>query len=132
MTTCMESSNNFVYMLYNLLGEVGELVEKIDYGSDFGLCDIADRLQSYGKVAKRIRKEPELPYVKYLVEDYNLCTIDYKKDENIQKEIGDVLWQLSGLCSVLGLHLDDVAQQNLDKLASRKERGQIDGSGDNR
>jgi NTP pyrophosphatase (non-canonical NTP hydrolase) len=48
------------------------------------------------------------------------------------KEAGDILWQLSGLCEVMGWKLEDVAQQNLQKLASRKERGKIAGEGDNR
>ena len=43
---------------------------------------------------------------------------------------GDVLWQLSGLCSVMGWSLDDIAQMNLDKLAARKAVGTIDGDGD--
>ena len=31
-----------------------------------------------------------------------------------------------------GLTLEEVMQQNLDKLTSRRERGVIDGNGDNR
>ena len=50
----------------------------------------------------------------------------------LQKEAGDILWQLSGLCSVMGWRLEDIAQQNLDKLADRKSRQVIDGSGDDR
>jgi NTP pyrophosphatase (non-canonical NTP hydrolase) len=48
------------------------------------------------------------------------------------KEIGDVLWYLSELSSQFGFDLDDVANMNIDKLASRKLRGAIGGSGDNR
>lgn len=47
-------------------------------------------------------------------------------------EIGDVLWQVAGCCEVLGLSLEDVADANLDKLASRKTRGALSGSGDDR
>jgi hypothetical protein len=48
----------------------------------------------------------------------------------LKKEAGDILWQLAGLCRVMGWDLEDVAQGNLDKLAARKEAGTIDGSGD--
>lgn len=52
--------------------------------------------------------------------------------DELKKEAGDILWQLSGLCSVMGWSLEDTAMQNLMKLASRKERNVIDGNGDNR
>ena len=52
-------------------------------------------------------------------------------DEELKKEAGDILWQLAGLCSVHGWTLEEVAQQNLDKLADRKQRDKIDGDGDN-
>ena len=51
-------------------------------------------------------------------------------DIELMKEAGDILWQLSGLCSVMGWELNDVAKMNLNKLAARKEAGTIDGSGD--
>ncbi|HEX3051042.1 MAG TPA: nucleoside triphosphate pyrophosphohydrolase family protein [Aggregatilineaceae bacterium] len=50
----------------------------------------------------------------------------------IQKELGDVLWYVARLAAELGLDMEQVAAVNLDKLASRKERGQLSGSGDNR
>lgn len=59
------------------------------------------------------------------------------QDENALKtaliaEIGDVLWYVAMTCDALGVPLSDVAQGNLDKLASRYERGVIKDSGDNR
>jgi len=48
------------------------------------------------------------------------------------KECGDLLWYLARLCTELDLSLDEVAQTNLDKLASRKERAVIHGNGDAR
>jgi NTP pyrophosphatase (non-canonical NTP hydrolase) len=55
-----------------------------------------------------------------------------EKKEDIKKEMGDVLWYLSQLATELGIKLSDVAQANIDKLASRMERGKLQGSGDNR
>ena len=47
-------------------------------------------------------------------------------------ELGDVLWYISALADDLGVTLEEIAQANVDKLQSRKVRGQIGGSGDNR
>jgi NTP pyrophosphatase (non-canonical NTP hydrolase) len=62
----------------------------------------------------------------------NAGVIDERHKQEIVKELGDVLWFVSELCSSLGVTLSKVAQKNLDKLSSRKERGVIHGSGDNR
>ena len=50
----------------------------------------------------------------------------------LAKELGDVLWYLANLSFELNLALDFVALENVEKLSSRKERGVISGSGDNR
>ena len=105
MTTCMASSNNFSYMFLNLVGEVGEFASK---------------------VAKAIRKEKACIDCDVLM--MNGC--QHNEVEDLQKEAGDILWQLSGLCTVMGWSLEDIAQQNLDKLAARKAVGTIDGNGD--
>jgi len=48
------------------------------------------------------------------------------------KELGDVLWYVAQLASELGLDLDEIAQGNLQKLLSRRRRGVLSGSGDDR
>jgi NTP pyrophosphatase (non-canonical NTP hydrolase) len=50
----------------------------------------------------------------------------------MSKELGDVLWYVAQLASELGLELDEIAAQNLEKLFSRQERGVLSGSGDDR
>jgi NTP pyrophosphatase (non-canonical NTP hydrolase) len=50
----------------------------------------------------------------------------------MSKELGDVLWYVAQLASELGLSLDDIAKQNLEKLFSRQARGVLSGSGDDR
>ena len=50
----------------------------------------------------------------------------------VAKELGDVLWYLAQLATELDLDLNQVAQDNLTKLLSRQQRGQLHGSGDER
>lgn len=111
MTTCMPSSKNFSYMFLNLVGEVGEFASKVAKHIRKGHYDIMCSHIANGKNIDDLQ-EPE------------------KAIEELKKEAGDVLWQLSGLCTIMNWSLEDVAQMNLDKLAARKAIGTIDGNGD--
>lgn len=48
------------------------------------------------------------------------------------KELADVIWYIAVMAERLNLSLDELMQQNLAKLASRKARGTQKGAGDNR
>lgn len=115
MTTCMPSCNNFSYMFLNLVGEVGEFASK---------------------VAKAIRKDKAYIGGQTEVDEPNDLTIISDAPEysvfcsELRKELGDILWQLSGTCKVMGWTLEEVAEENLAKLAARKAAGTIDGNGD--
>ena len=50
----------------------------------------------------------------------------------IASEIGDVLWYCAMMAQEVGVPLNDILQENLRKLHSRKERGTLSGSGDER
>jgi NTP pyrophosphatase (non-canonical NTP hydrolase) len=76
-----------------------------------GLCGEA------GEVAEKVKKQ---------VRDGN-----FNRHE-VAKELGDVLWYLANLANDIGYSLSEVAAMNVDKLQSRKDRGVISGSGDNR
>lgn len=52
--------------------------------------------------------------------------------EDMASELGDILWYLSAIATDAGLDLEYIAEANLDKLGSRKERGVLGGSGDTR
>jgi len=52
--------------------------------------------------------------------------------ELLFKELGDVLWYVSQIASEWELDLDEIAIANIEKLRSRKKRGVLKGSGDNR
>ena len=70
-----------------------------------------------GKIGKMIRG------------DY-LFTTEFA--EILSKELGDVLWYVTEMCTVLDIRLMQVAAENTLKLKDRKSRGKIKGSGDNR
>ncbi|MCM1219065.1 MAG: nucleoside triphosphate pyrophosphohydrolase family protein [Lachnospiraceae bacterium] len=50
----------------------------------------------------------------------------------IALELGDILWYIANLASVLGFSLSDIATLNIDKINGRVERGTLHGTGDNR
>jgi NTP pyrophosphatase (non-canonical NTP hydrolase) len=118
MTTCMPSCKNISYMLLNLVGEVGEFSSKIAKGIRKGQFTIGGE----GKVQAN-----QLIFWK---EDIDKFANFEKIQDELKKEAGDILWQLSGLCAAMDWTLEDVAQMNLDKLAARKKAGTIDGNGD--
>ena len=62
----------------------------------------------------------------------NQGVLDGERRLQIEKELGDVLWFVAELCTVLNVDMGYIAQINLDKLASRKARGVIHGNGDDR
>jgi len=61
-----------------------------------------------------------------------LNSINEENREELKKELGDVVWYISALSNDLGFSFDDVIAKNIEKLKSRKDRGVIHGSGDNR
>lgn len=75
-----------------------------------------------GEIAEKIKK---------VLRD-NGGAVDEKDKVELVKELGDLLWYLSQLSTELGLSLDDIAISNIEKITSRKERGVLHGSGDNR
>lgn len=48
------------------------------------------------------------------------------------KELGDVLWYITACADEMGYTLEDVADANIKKLTSRRDRGVLGGSGDER
>lgn len=116
MTTCMPSSENFSYMFLNLVGEVGEFASKV------AKAIRKEQMQIGGIVDMGTSSKNDLVF-----NEFPTCI---EQEEELKKEAGDVLWQLSGLCTIMGWSLEDVAQMNLDKLAARKAVGTIDGNGD--
>ena len=92
-----DKGNNFIYPTLGLVGEAGEVAEKI----------------------KKVLRDKE-------------GVINEETKNEITKELGDILWYISQLAFELKISLDEVAEGNIRKLASRKERGVVQGEGDDR
>lgn len=95
-----------VYPALGLAGESGEIAEKI---KKFLRGDTRSTEELYGTGG-----------------DYLALR------EDLLKELGDPLWYITSLAADLGYTLQDVVDANEAKLTSRKERGVLKGSGDNR
>jgi NTP pyrophosphatase (non-canonical NTP hydrolase) len=81
-----------------------------------GLCGEA------GEVADKVKK---------VLRDREGC-FDDAVIQDLRLELGDVLWYVAQLATELELDLDEIAEANLAKLASRAARNVISGSGDRR
>jgi NTP pyrophosphatase (non-canonical NTP hydrolase) len=59
-------------------------------------------------------------------------TLTEERRAAIAAELGDVLWYAAQLATEAGLELEEIAEANLEKLASRQQRAVLHGSGDDR
>lgn len=75
-----------------------------------------------GEVAEKIKK---------LFRDRD-GVIDDQLRSTLKKELGDVLWYLTRIASMIGLDLREIFEANRSKLDSRQIRGTIHGNGDER
>lgn len=71
-----------------------------------------------GEVAEKMKK---------LVRDSSRFT-----NEEIMKELGDVVFYATALANIYGRGLQEVLELNIKKLDDRQKRGKLKGSGDNR
>lgn len=95
--------------------DASELVARLSY--------VALKLNGEaGEVAEHIGK--------LIRDDEGLLTADRKL--KLIKELGDVLWYCAALATELNVNLSGVMGLNLEKLASRQERGKLHGSGSDR
>ena len=66
---------------------------------------------------------------KYYRDDYN-STEQFLID--LRKEIGDLMYYICKLCNKFGFELENILQENNNKLKNRKKEGKLKGNGDNR
>ncbi len=53
-------------------------------------------------------------------------------DQNIKKELGDIMWSIAAIAADHGWTLEEIATCNINKLQQRSKKGTLQGSGDNR
>lgn len=76
-----------------------------------------------GEVANKIKKAIRGDYGE---------SIPLEKIKEIGRELGDVLWYLSAICTILSLDLSEIMTQNIIKLHERHLNNKIQGDGDKR
>lgn len=104
VSTRLDSCDNVTYMAFGLVAEVGELADKI---------------------AKwKRKKEAYVTDDRLVFDTWQMNEVDEKHAE-LMKELGDVLWFVSGIADHFGYSLSEVAEMNLEKLAGRKSKGTI-------
>ena len=81
-----------------------------------GLCGEA------GEVAEKVKK--------MLRDDGGVLSAERR--EALAKELGDVLWYVAQVATEADLELEAIAEGNLAKLLSRRDRDVLQGSGDTR
>lgn len=91
-------------------------------GSALALAYVGLGLGEAGEVQGKLKK---------VIRDNGGVLSDEARDA-IGKELGDLLWYVAAAATELGVDLGEVAQGNLDKLFDRKDRGVLNGSGDDR
>lgn len=105
-----------IYCSLKMTGEAGEFSEKVGKA-------IRDDGYAAAVIIQPGPGDAEISWGEPLTDE---------RREALAKELGDVLWYVAAGAKELGLTLEQVAEMNLSKLAERRERGTLQGSGDDR
>ena len=118
----MTTATMLTFDAYSRLASRTAIYPDRDKGTALALSYLALGLGEVGEIQGKVKK---------ILRD-NGGVIDFERTEQILLECGDALWYLDRLTYELGSSLTDVALANVGKLASRHERGTLQGSGDTR
>jgi NTP pyrophosphatase (non-canonical NTP hydrolase) len=123
----------------------GDDLENFGYYENFQTSDEVDWADLYSAwVEKKIMTEGQARLVENtlgLVGEAGEVAEKIKKlirdssrfqNEEIMKELGDVVFYATALANIYGKGLQEVLELNIAKLDDRQKRGKLKGSGDNR
>ena len=108
-----------IMRLNNYQKKIGKNINKFSPKGDLGF-HIIGLASEMGEVAGK--------YKKFLRDGTSYKDLQ----ADIHSELGDVLWYVAAIASDFNLDLDMIAEGNLLKIASRSDRGVVEGSGDDR
>lgn len=91
-------------------------------GSGAALAYVGLGLGEAGEIQNQLKK--------VLRDDAGKLTDDRRRE--IAKELGDLLYYVARCATEIGVPLERIAEMNLSKLADRRARNKLGGSGDNR
>ena len=107
---------------YDLFFDLNEKIESQNE-VDFAFVDKVLGLSGEaGEVADKVKK--------VIRDQEGKLSVNDKKA--IGQELGDILWYVATSARYLGISLEQIASENIEKLESRLSRGKISGSGDER
>lgn len=110
---------------YQLVGFVSGAIAPSPFA---GTTELLDTIVIKGGVCAENMK-------KALRDDFRLIQtggFPASKEASISKAVGDIVKLLQCLCRKLVINFDEALQENISKLQSRKDRGVLSGSGDER
>ena len=120
---CDTMLSRVLYLVAGLTSETGEVADKVKkFIRDKNGAILLDKGTDYLDITDprfRDTTEGEVRDIRKLQED-------------IKKELGDVLWYVAMLSDEFGLDLHDVMLGNVHKLTDRASRDKLHGSGDDR
>lgn len=136
----MGEFTGLAYAALGLNGEAGETAEKVKKLWRDGGTDVSDGVYDIlHDIRLAIQRANSQDDAVFAVEDAEIAArrlfvlkLTPEQRDAILKELGDTLWYAAAVASELDASLNDVAQGNLDKLRSRRDRNVLHGSGDER
>lgn len=97
----------------------------------FGLAEEAGEV--CGKIAKFTRhNEGITPWLMAQSAPHARAEENAKFRNDLCKELGDCLWMIAEIATLNNLTIEGIMDSNIAKLTDRRDRGVIDGNGDNR